>query len=114
MLLPLPFNHWMLSTKVPFDSLHKTAITLTTVSYMRRLHGHLWHLKGISIPLSSFIRPLLSKLPKYLMFLAEFRANNHDSRSQDRWASEVPHITSELGKTSSTKHLNTGISCNTA
>lgn len=75
MLMLLPLNHWMLSTTVPFDSLHKIAITLTTVGYMQRLHGHHWHLSTRHQHTCVIYKALLSKLPRYLTSLVEFTTN---------------------------------------
>lgn len=38
-------------------------------------------------------------LPRYLTSLAEFRANNHDTRSQNKLALKVYHTNTELEQT---------------
>lgn len=81
MLLLLNLSHWTPSTMVPLKSSpHRIAIALTPVSYTERLHGHHWQ-QHISV----FIhKAWLSKLLRYLTSLVEFRADNHNKRSQER------------------------------
>ncbi len=62
----------------------------------RQTHCLIW-----SISLGSKIKlfqKYLTYLQRYLTSLAEFKENNHDTRSQDRFALIVPHTSSELGR----------------
>lgn len=71
-------------------------MTLSAVSFMKGLDGHLWHLERHQ---NTCVFIYKSKLLRYLTSYVEFRANNHDTRPQKTRALKVSHMNLKLVET---------------
>lgn len=89
------------------DAVYRSAIRFIRQDSYRTHHRELYEKTGWSslVPrrhqhTCAFIyKALLFELLRYFTSLVEFRACNHDTRSQDRLALKVLHANSNLGRT---------------